>query len=275
MSTTAAQHDGCPAPAVGLQRRERLGRSGGRWRMCRSHAAGIRLATRHGFSVAPYQTTLSEGIGLMPQRLRLRRPHWWWLIPLCVAVVALVAAAGPAAPTSARASSARAAITSAQCETQVNDTPSKLLPCIQTDDLWNHMKAFQAIADANPGPDGMPSRNSGEPGYKASADYVAKLMKEAGYDVTIQTYKFFYFAYTGIPTFKEISPTSHDFGVSTEWNPGQSTGTATADLQPAGGIVVPPTPTPSSPSGCTAADFSGFVTGRIALIQREIGRAHV
>jgi hypothetical protein len=31
------------------------------------------------------------------------------------------------------------------------------VPCIQTDDLWNHMKAFQAIADANPGPDGHPS----------------------------------------------------------------------------------------------------------------------
>src|SRR5260221_539371 len=238
----------------------------GRWRMCRSHAAEIRLATRHGF-LWPRIKQLSEGIGLMPQRLRLRRPHWW-LIPLCIAVVALVAAAGPVGPTSARASSARAAITSAQCETQVNDTPSKLLPCIQTDDLWNYMKAFQAIADANPGPDGMPSRNSGEPGYKASADYVAGLMTQAGYNVTIQKYKFFYFAYTGVPTFKEISPTSHDFGVSTEWNPGQSTGTATADLQPAGGIVVPPTPTPSSSSGCTAGDFSGFVPGRIALIQR-------
>ena len=31
------------------------------------------------------------------------------------------------------------------------------------------MQAFQAIADANPSPaDGHPSRNSGEPGYKAS-----------------------------------------------------------------------------------------------------------
>jgi hypothetical protein len=185
-----------------------------------------------------------------------------WLVPLCVAAAALAPAAGSVASTSAWAK------TPAQCDTQVNDTPSKLLPCIQTDDLWNHMKAFQAIADANPGPDGMPSRNSGEPGYKASVDYVARLMKEAGYNVTVQTYKFFYFAYTGIPTFKEISPTSHDFSVSNEWNPGQSTGTTTADLQPAGGIIVPPTPTPSSSSGCTAGDFSGFVAGRVALIQR-------
>src|SRR5204863_8360047 len=54
-----------------------------------------------------------------------------------------------------------------------------------------------------------------------------------------------------------------------EWNSGQSVGTATnASLQPAGGIIIPATNTPSSSSGCTAADFSGFVSGRIALIQR-------
>jgi Zn-dependent M28 family amino/carboxypeptidase len=150
----------------------------------------------------------------------------------------------------------------------VNDTPSKLLPCITTEDLWNHMQAFQAIANANPSPaDGHPSRNSGEPGYKASADYVARIMTQAGYDVHIQTYQFNYFAYTGIPTFSEVSPTAHDYAVTTDFNPGQSIGTANASLQPAGGII-PPTPTPSSASGCTAADFSGFVPGRIALIQR-------
>jgi peptidase M28-like protein/PA domain-containing protein len=196
----------------------------------------------------------------MPRHLRRRLPLW--LVPLCVAMAALVGAVGPVPPTEA------AATTSATCDTQVNDTPSKLIPCIQTDDLWNHMKAFQAIADANPGPDGMPSRNSGEPGYKASVDYVARLMTQAGYDVTIQAYKFFYFAYTAVPTFREISPVSHDYTVVDEWNPGQSTGSTTADLQPAGGIIIPPTPTPSSSSGCTMSDFSGFVPGRVALIQR-------
>jgi Zn-dependent M28 family amino/carboxypeptidase len=176
---------------------------------------------------------------------------------LCLAVgLALFAAAGASA------------ITPAECDAQVNDTPSKLLPCIQTDELMAHMQAFQDIADANPGPDGMPSRNSGEPGYLASANYVKKVMEDAGYNVTIQTYKFFYFAYTALPVFKEISPTSHDFAVTSEFNPGQSTGSTTADLQPAGGIVIPPTPTSSSASGCTAADFAGFVPGRIALIQR-------
>src|SRR5438477_6568129 len=130
------------------------------------------------------------------------------------------------------------------------------------------MKAFQAIADANPGADGHPSRNSGEPGYKASVDYVANLMKAAGYKVTIQTYHFDYFSFIGTPQFSEVSPTAHDYALVSEWNPGRSNGSTTDDVQPAGGIVIPPTPTPSSTSGCTAADFSGFHAGRIALIQR-------
>src|SRR5207247_580916 len=70
------------------------------------------------------------------------------------------------------------------------------------------------------------------------------------------------------PTFSEVSPTARTFVLSTDWNSGQSTGTAVADLQPAGGIIIPPTPTPSSASGCSVSDFSGFVPGRIALIQR-------
>jgi hypothetical protein len=193
----------------------------------------------------------------MQERLRLRRPRSWLLL-LCAAVgVGLLAV-----PTAS-------AITSAQCDARVNDTPSKLVECVQTADLWNHMKAFQKIANQNPGPDGHPSRNSGEPGYRASVDYVARLMQQAGYDVTIQPYKFLYYAYLGIPTFTEVSPTPHTYTLNNDWGPGQSTGTANAAIQPAGGIVLPPDPNGStSTSGCTAADFSGFTAGRIALIQR-------
>jgi hypothetical protein len=179
-----------------------------------------------------------------------------WLLPLC-------AAAALAVPANA------SAITSAQCDAQVNDTPAKLIPCIQQGDLWNHMKQFQAIANANIGPDGHPSRNSGEPGYKASVDYVANVMRAAGYDVTIQPYTFNYSSFVGTPSWSEASPTPRSFVPGTDWNPGTSNGTATnAQLQPAGGIVLPPTASPSSASGCTPSDFSGFVAGRIALIQR-------
>ena len=169
---------------------------------------------------------------------------------------------------STSASSSTTPPSHADCVARVNDTPSRLIECVQTADLWQHMQNIEAIAKANPGPDGKPSRNSGEPGYKASVDYVAAAMIAAGYDVTIQQYTFTYYAYTAPPTMSEISPTPRTFVLASEWNSGQSLGSATAAIQPAGGIIIPPTPTPSSSSGCTAADFTGFTAGRIALVQR-------
>jgi Peptidase family M28/PA domain len=185
----------------------------------------------------------------MPRRMR----HWW-LPALCAAAVLTV-------PSSARAQS------SAGCENRVNDTPGKLVPCITTDDLWNHMKAFQATADANPGADGHPSRNSGEPGYRASVDYVADLMRKAGYDVTIQPYTFTYSSYVGTPALSEVSPTARSFALITDWNPGSSQGDATgAQIKPAGHTIMPPTG--GSASGCDPSDFDSSFAGKIALVQR-------
>jgi hypothetical protein len=131
------------------------------------------------------------------------------------------------------------------------------------------MQALWDIAVANPGPDGHASRNSGEPGYKASADYVAQKMKDAGYKVTMQKYQFPYSAFVGTPSFTETGAATQDFKLVDQWNPGSIDGHADADLQPAGGIVIPPDPNGStSTSGCTSGDFSGFTAGDIALIQR-------
>ena len=70
---------------------------------------------------------------------------------LCVAALALFPAA------SVNASNSNKPPTSAQCLARVNDTPSKLVECVRTDDLWNHMQNFEAIAQANPSPaDGHP-----------------------------------------------------------------------------------------------------------------------
>jgi peptidase M28-like protein/PA domain-containing protein len=154
------------------------------------------------------------------------------------------------------------------CSAQVNDTAATLLPCITKTDLYNHMQAFEKIAQNNLGPDGHPSRNSGEPGYRASVDYVANLMQKAGYNVTIQPYTIPYYAYKSIPTLSETSPTARTFVLNSDWTPGQSTGKTTSPIQPAGGIVIPPSTTSNSSSGCTSADFGGFLAGHIALIQR-------
>jgi hypothetical protein len=179
-----------------------------------------------------------------------------WLLAVLVLI-------GLSAPATAGATS------SAGCENRVNDTAKKLVPCITTEDLWGHMQAFQAIADANPGPDGHASRNSGEPGYKASVDYVARLMRQAGYDVTLQPYTFTYSSFVGTPSWSEVSPTARSFKLVDDWNAGTSNGDATgAQIKPAGGIVLPPTPASSSRSGCTPGDFDSSFAGKIALVQR-------
>jgi Zn-dependent M28 family amino/carboxypeptidase len=188
----------------------------------------------------------------MPERLKSRLLRAWSVL-LCAAAVAVAPGSASADPTSA------------ECDARANDTPAKLVECITQADLMTHLQRFQDIADANPGPDGHPSRNSGEPGYKASADYVAQVMQDAGYNVKIQTYKFDYYAYTGIPTF---SANGNAYALGSEWYPGQSLGSTTATLAAAGGIIIPPTQFSTSTSGCTAADFPSSISGHVALIQR-------
>jgi hypothetical protein len=186
------------------------------------------------------------------------RLAWSWLVAACLAVGLLAPAGASAEPSSAA------------CNHRANDTAGKLIPCIKTADLWSHMQAFWQIAQDNPGPDGHPSRNSGEPGYKASADYVQQKMEAAGYTVHQQEYQFDYSSFVGTPTWSETSPTARDFTLVSDWNAGTSNGDVTnGAVQPAGGIVMPPNPNGStSTSGCTAADFSGFTPGNVALVQR-------
>ena len=157
----------------------------------------------------------------------------------------------------------------AQCASRVNDTEAKLVECIRKDALWTHMQAFQQIAYANPGPDGHASRNSGEPGYLASVNYVADLLRAAGYRVTVQSYTFPYAVFTGAPSFTEVSPTARTFALRSDFTaqPSSANGEVTGQIQPAGGIAIPPSATALPSSGCSSDDFAGFVRGRIALIQ--------
>lgn len=154
------------------------------------------------------------------------------------------------------------------CGQRLQLTAEDLVQCIRSDALWAHMVAFQAIADANPGPDGHASRNIGEPGYLASALYVAEKMSAAGYSVQLQEYTVPYFNYKGLPHFEHVSPGASAYVLRTHYNPAtySGSGDVTALVQPAGGIVIPATQ--ASSSGCSAASFTGFTPGRIALVQR-------
>ncbi|MBS0431437.1 MAG: M28 family peptidase [Proteobacteria bacterium] len=141
------------------------------------------------------------------------------------------------------------------CEARANDTTEKLLQCIHSQSLWQHLAFFQKISDANPGPNGHGNRNTGTKGYTDSVNHVATLMKQAGYQVTVQPYPYHILEVTGTPQFSSDNRT---YGLGTEWFVARLSGggTLNAHIQPAD-------------SGCTAAEFRSFIPGNIALLQRS------
>ncbi len=188
---------------------------------------------------------------------------------LCIAVIAGCSKSPTSSGGSGPDTTSTTPPSDAVCSSRVNDSESKLVECIQSEPLWQHMIDLQNIADANPGPDGHPSRNAGEPGYLASVNYVADLMRAAGYRVTIQNYGLAYAGFGSRPVFTEITPATTVYSVGTDFDASLAgSGDVTAQLQPVGGIVIPATATPTSASGCASGDFAGFVAGRVALIQR-------
>ncbi len=65
-------------------------------------------------------------------------------------------------------------------------TATAAVPDISLANVKGHLSEFQRIADANGG-----SRAHGEPGYKASVDYVKAELDAVGYDTRIQTFSYF------------------------------------------------------------------------------------
>ena len=70
-------------------------------------------------------------------------------------------------------------------ENASNNTYEKLLRCVTLDGVREHQAALQEIADANDDPFYPGTRAAGTEGYAESVDYVAGLLEDAGYDVTL------------------------------------------------------------------------------------------
>jgi hypothetical protein len=83
------------------------------------------------------------------------------------------------------ASGALAAPDGVACETQSNNTYEKLLECMTLEGVREHQAEFQKIADNSTDPVYPGTRAAGTTGYAASVDYVAGLLRDAGYDVTL------------------------------------------------------------------------------------------
>ncbi|MET0469117.1 MAG: M28 family metallopeptidase [Aeromicrobium sp.] len=122
------------------------------------------------------------------------------------------------------------------------------------------LRQLQVIANRNEG-----NRASGLPGYDASADYVAKQLKKAGYKVKKQTFTFPFSRDLAPAELQQLTPTAQD--IATAALDYSGSGDVTGSVQ-AVDLTIPPTPEPSSTSGCEAADFAGFTAGNIALVQR-------
>jgi len=141
---------------------------------------------------------------------------------------------------------------------------AKLRKAITLTGLKTHTDAFQAIASANGG-----TRASGTPGYDASVAYVVGKLEAAGYDPVVQEFDFPFYEQLAPSVFERTTPSPRTFTENTDYSTMQysGSGNVTAAVQ-AVDVTIPPTPAPSSSSGCEAADFAGFVPGRIALMQR-------
>ncbi|WP_206610785.1 M28 family metallopeptidase [Hydrogenophaga sp. NH-16] len=158
-----------------------------------------------------------------------------------------VAAAGGAAA---------AGSSSPSCLNRVNNTFNKLLECVTLAGVRRHQQALQTIANENNG-----IRTSGTPGYDASVDYAAQVLRDAGYLVTVTDFQF--------QTFITLSPT-----VLEQVSPGPAGPLANNIMEYSGSgdvtasvTALMPPPGDGTP-GCEAADFAGFPAGNIALISR-------
>ena len=137
-----------------------------------------------------------------------------------------------------------------------------MLECVTLPGVMEHEWALQKIANANGG-----TRASATPGYDASAAYVIKRMRKAGYRVSTQTYQYFKFEVVGASALEQTAPGSVTYVEDTDFapTPHSEPGDVTAAVTP---VDVQLGLGNTSTSGCEAADFAGFPAGNIALIQR-------
>ena len=146
-----------------------------------------------------------------------------------------------------------------------NNTVKKLTKAVTADGVLAHLEAFQGIADE------FGNRAAGEPGYRASVDYVVEQLEAAGYTPEVQAFDFDYFDENSV--LRRNSPNPRTFVNEVDFlrntfDTGSPEGTATGPLYPVGLVFNPSLPTPNNTSGCEAADFAGMPAGAVALVQR-------
>jgi len=150
------------------------------------------------------------------------------------------------------------------CETRNNNTYAKLLGCVTLEGDREHQAAFQQTADESDDPVYPDSRAAGTEGYQASVDYVAGLLEDAGYQVTLDPVEFTYFFPSTLTQLTPAPAVEHPMNIAT----GSGSGTVTGSVIP---VDLNLTGDRLNTSACEAGDFAGLnFTGPsdIALVQR-------
>jgi hypothetical protein len=106
-----------------------------------------------------------------------------------------------------------------------------------------HQQELQKIADANGG-----TRVSGRPGYDASVRYVEQKLRDAGYQVVVQTFPFPVFEERSQPEVARLSPEPRTYIHGTDFLTLRYSGSSAVEgvVMPTRDIVIPPTREPSS-----------------------------
>ena len=145
---------------------------------------------------------------------------------------------------------------------------SALRDAVTVEGVRSHQTQFQSFADQSSG-----TREASTLGYQLSADYVADLMEDAGYEVTRQPFPYNFFEELAAPTVVGTSagfPFTYTDGVEISTMDYSGSGTVSGVVQGVTDNIVPlpvGQPDGTSNAGCEDGDFAGF-TGDIALIQR-------
>jgi Zn-dependent M28 family amino/carboxypeptidase len=184
-----------------------------------------------------------------------RRSAWRASRIIGAAVSAFVLAAVPATVASAAPAGA--------CDNRNNNTYAKLLECVTVEGVREHQAALQKIAEQNRDPYYPGTRAAGTEGYADSVDYVAGLLREAGYRVTLDEFEF---SFVFPALLRQLTP------VAATYETGAFTASGNGDVT---GRVIPVdinlTGDRATTSGCERSDFTGLDfsgPNDIALIQR-------
>ncbi len=149
----------------------------------------------------------------------------------------------------------------AGCGSQALQSAAEVAGCIDANTIWSQLAHFQAIADGHRDARGHGNRDSGTAGYKASVDYVARLMAAAGYSVTVQAYPLKISALMARPAF---AAAGRDFAYQADWY--------VARLSGSGAVSAPIS---AIAHGCDAGDFAGMARGNVALMPRGVCGADI